>query len=154
MADKVITIAGQRVKVSPFSDYYLELIKLLFDGDGKLVFDLKRHSDLIAMAVEVVAPTLPKTTYRKVGDTYRWVGSIEAFSELVTGLWLCYWEFELEAAQEAKATDRIDLAQAQIGLVRAALELTEAAAEPEKTVEDLQAELEDLRAKMAAPPTA
>lgn len=156
MADKVITIAGQRVKVAPFSDYYLELIKLLFDGDGKLVFDLKRHSDLIAMAVEVVAPTLPKTIYRKVGDAYRWIGSIEAFSELVTGLWLCYWEFELEAAQAAKATDRIEMAQMQIGLVRDALGQTQATAEqePDQTVEDLQAQLEELRAKMAAPPTA
>jgi hypothetical protein len=151
MADKVITIAGQRVKVAPFTDYYLELIKLLFDGDGKLVFELKRHSDLIAMAVEVVAPTLPKSTYRKVGEVYRWVASFEAFSELVTGLWLCYWEFELEAAEAAKSSDRVEMAQMQIGLVRAALEQSELGTEPPApTWEELRAELEELRAKVSA----
>jgi hypothetical protein len=154
MADKVIMIAGQRVKVSFFSDYYLELIKVLFDGDGKLVFDLKRHSDLIAMAVEVATPTLPKSTYRKVGEAYRWMSSMEAFAELVTGLWLSYWEFELEAAQEAKSFERIEMAQMQLGMVRAALTPPEAEQPPEQTAEELKAELEKLRAQMAAIPTA
>ena len=155
MADKVIMIAGQRIKILPFSDYYIEIIKLLYDGDGKFTFDLKRHSDLIAMAVEIAAPTLPKHFFKKVGESYRWIASFEAFAELVAGLWICYWEWELEAAKQTNSIDRIEAAQMQLGMVRAAIGQTALAEpEPEQTVEELQAELEELRAQMAATPTA
>jgi hypothetical protein len=156
MADKVITIAGQRVKVLPFSDYYIEIIKLLYH-DGEFAFDLKRHSDLIAMAVEIAAPTLPKHFFKKVGESYRWIASMEAFAELVAGLWLCYWEWELESAKQGNDTDRIEMAQMQIGMVKAAIapvaeELQDE--EPDPTAEELQAEIAVLRAQMAATPTA
>jgi hypothetical protein len=155
MADKVITIAGQRVKVLPFSDYYIEIIKRLYDGDGKFTFDLKRHSDLIAMAIEIAAPTLPKHFFKKVGESYRWVASFEAFAELVAGLWICYWEWELEAGQKDIDADRVEMAQMQLGMVRAAFTPeVEAEQPPEQTAEELKAELEELRAQMAAIPTA
>lgn len=163
MADKVITIAGQRIKVTPFSDYYLEPIKELFDGEGKLIFSLKLHSDIIAMTVEVIAPTLPKHFFRKVGESYRWVASFEAFAELLNGLWLSYWEVELESAQKDKAPARIEAAQAQITLYHEVVRQVQAASppepiqmmgepesepEPERTVEELQAELGTLRAML------
>lgn len=122
--DKVITIAGQRVTVKPFGDYHRAAIDALF-VDGKMIHNLSRHSDFIETATEVFCPSLPKSLYKKVGTVYRWTSSLDAFSELVGGCWLAYWQWEQEAALSAGDKERIDAATEQINLISNFVELVD-----------------------------
>ncbi|MGL5059103.1 MAG: hypothetical protein ACRC62_03895 [Microcoleus sp.] len=114
---KSITIGGQRVNVLPFSDYYFEFIRNLFDAEGNAIMDLARHSAVIEMTVEVIAPSLPKRFYRKGTDKYYWTGTTQDFGDLVNGLYVAYWQFELDAATETKNEARIHAAKSQIAIV-------------------------------------
>jgi hypothetical protein len=148
-----MTIAGQRINVAPFSDYLLAYIQDVFET-GTLVLKLAKHSAVIQMAVELVAPTLPRRLYKKVGDTYYWQGTNDELGEFLGGLWLVYWKYELEHAQDAKHPERIATAMEQIRLAEEELNATEPdlqKTEPDlqKTELDLQQELEDLKAKVA-----
>ncbi|MGL5065744.1 MAG: hypothetical protein ACRC62_37725 [Microcoleus sp.] len=114
---KLIAIGGQRVTVLFFSDYYFEFIRNLFDAEGNAIMDLARHSAVIEMTVEVIAPSLPKRFYRKGADKYYWTGTTQDFGDLVNGLYVAYWQFELDSATEAKDEARIQAAKGQIAIV-------------------------------------
>jgi hypothetical protein len=149
MTNKTMVVAGQRISVAPFSDYLLQFLHDLFI-EGELVMDLRKHSAVIEMAAELVAPALPKRLYKKSGATYYWLGSMLEFGELVSGMYLSYWQYELERAQEAKDETRIAMAQEQISLVQSDVEALPPPLGQERSFSDLQKELAELRAKAEA----
>lgn len=114
---KTITVGRQNIIVLPFSDYYFEFIRNLFDAEGNAIMDLARHSAVIEMTVEVIAPSLPKRFYRKGTDKYYWTGTTQDFGDLVNGLYVAYWQFELDGATAAKDEARIQVAKDQIAIV-------------------------------------
>lgn len=134
---KTITVGGQSITVLPFSDYYFEFIRNLFDAEGNAIMDLVRHSAVIEMTVEVIAPSLPKRFYRKGTDKYYWTGTTQDFGDLVNGLYVAYWRFELDAATAAKDEARIQVAKDQIAIVTKA--------ETPDTVAELEAELAKIK---------
>jgi hypothetical protein len=151
--DRIIEVAGQRLTVTPFTDYCLESIKRLYDETGAISMSLKRHSEFLENAIDVI-PGFPANLYKLVGDRYRWLGTMEAFSELILGLWTSYWEWESEAAIAAKDEGRMAIANQQLEIIKRAKSVKEPTqAEPEEIIGDpyegdLMAELVELRAKV------
>jgi hypothetical protein len=150
--NKIIEVAGQRLTVTPFTDYGLESIKRLYDETGAISMSLKRHSEFLETAIEVI-PDFPANLYKLVGDRYRWLGTWEAFSELILGLWNSYWEWELEAAIADKDEERIAIATKQVQIIEKAKaqpteELVQTTIDAPPEPEDLVAQLESIRAKL------
>ncbi|MGL5061091.1 MAG: hypothetical protein ACRC62_14050 [Microcoleus sp.] len=144
MTTKTMTVGGQRINVNQFSDYYFEFIRSLFDADGQLLMDLGRHSTIIEMTAEVIAPTLPKKLYRHVGDRYYWNGTVSEFGELLNGLYLAFWEYALDAAKAEGNQSTINQAKAQIEMVKPPDTTKSAQRTPEEWAELKQIEHDDL----------
>jgi hypothetical protein len=150
--EKTIVVAGQRLTVMPFTDYCLESIKRLYDETGAIRMSLRRHSEFLENAKEVI-PGLPINLCRLEGDKYKWLGTWEAFSELILGLWNSYWEWELEAAIADKDEERIAIATKQVQIIEKAKaqpteELAQTTIDALPEPEDLVAQLESIRAKL------
>jgi hypothetical protein len=143
--NKTMTVGGQRITVNPFSDYYFEFIRSLFDSEGQLLMDLGRHSTIIEMTAEVIAPGFPKKLYRKSGERYYWNGTVEEFGELLNGLYLAYWEYQLDAANETNNVPGIEQAKAQIEIVRPSEPMAEQDKKIAQELEDQEIELRKLQ---------
>lgn len=89
MTGKTITVAGQRISIATPTDYQAMFLSALFD-DGDIVVNQQKHSDFISLMVEVIAPTLPRSLYKKTASGYWWLGTAEEFGELLTGLGKAY----------------------------------------------------------------
>ncbi len=89
MNGKTITVAGQRISIATPTDYQAMFLSALFD-DGDIVVNQQKHSDFISLMVEVIAPTLPRSLYKKTASGYWWLGTAEEFGELLTGLGKAY----------------------------------------------------------------
>jgi hypothetical protein len=118
-----ITIAGQRISINAITDYQAMFLSELFE-DERLVIDQRKHSDFLALLIEVIAPGFPKRFYKRTESGYWWLGSATEFGEIVSGLAvICgqlfpqYLDGEPVAAPEPAATEDLEELRRQVALM-------------------------------------